>query len=77
MAEQQTSADSETHGERRVSRFSPGLFLTGLLALLISVGILVGPDHWELTSIIPAGWIMVAAAIVIGLFLVISPRKRR
>lgn len=77
MAERQTSTESRIHGERRNSRFSPGLLLTGLLALLISVWTLAGPGHWELTSIVPVGWIVVAAAIVLGLFLVISPRKRR
>ncbi|WP_459547950.1 hypothetical protein [Nocardia sp. X0981] len=77
MAEQPTSTDSTSRGGRRNRGFSPGLLISGLLALLVSAWTLLGPGHWELTSIVPLGWLVVATAIVIGLFLVVSPRKHR
>lgn len=78
MAEQTTKPQDETAGDhRRPGRFSLGLFVTGLLAVLVSVWALTGPAQWEFAAMIPVGWIIVAAAIVAGLALVISPRKRR
>ncbi|MFI5719760.1 hypothetical protein [Nocardia sp. NPDC051750] len=82
MADQQTNPQTEggcgpDGRDHRPGRFSPGLFLTGLLALLVSIWALTGPAHWEFAAMIPIGWIVVAAAIVVGVVLVISPRKRR
>lgn len=78
MADQETKPQVETPGGCAPrGGFSAGLFVTGLLALLVSIWALAGPDQWSITSMIPAGWIVVAAAIVIGVVLVISPRKRR
>ncbi|MEU1984276.1 hypothetical protein [Nocardia sp. NPDC019395] len=84
MAEQQTNPHTEAPGgcgpsgrAHRPGRFSPGLFVIGLLALLVSIWALTGPAQWEFAAMIPIGWIVVAAAIVAGLVLVISPRKRR
>ncbi|MGI5223230.1 hypothetical protein [Nocardia sp. CA-290969] len=82
MAEQTTKPQGEMFGGpagdvRRSGRFSLGLFVTGLLALLVSIWALIGPAQWEFAAMIPVGWIIVAAAIVAGLALVLSPRKRR
>ncbi|GAB2722236.1 hypothetical protein [Nocardia thraciensis] len=64
--------NSET---RRGPSFS--LLLAGLLALLVSVWAFIGPSSWPAHSIIPIGWIVVAAAIVVGIALVVSPRNRK
>ncbi|MBF6350579.1 hypothetical protein IU448_16380 [Nocardia flavorosea] len=83
MADRGTASRTETAGDcgpaGRAHRggFSAGLFVTGLLALLVSIWALAGPDQWDITSMIPVGWIIVAVAIVTGVALVISPRKRR
>ncbi|WP_280426716.1 hypothetical protein [Nocardia carnea] len=83
MAEQETkshadiSGDCGPAGQARRGGFSAGLFVTGLLALLVSIWALAGPEQWNVTSMIPVGWIVVAAAIVVGVVLVISPRMRR
>ncbi|MGW0179057.1 hypothetical protein [Nocardia sp. NPDC003345] len=71
----QTGPGCGTHGSR--GRFAPGLLIAGLLALLAGVWALAGPGNWGFASMIPIGWILVAGAIVAGLALVISPRKRR
>ena len=78
MAEQGTRPDTGTTGPSGARRegFSAGMFVTGLLALLVSIWALTGPEPWNVTSLIPVGWIIVAAAIVVGVVLVISPRKR-
>ncbi|MGQ4617992.1 hypothetical protein [Nocardia sp. R7R-8] len=52
------------------------LLIAGLLSLAISVWAFVGPASWPAASMIPIGWIVVLAAIVIGIVLVISPRRR-
>ena len=72
-----TSNDGGSAGRAHRGGFSPGLFVTGLLAMLVSIWALAAPDRWNITSMIPVGWIVVAAAIVMGVVLVISPRKRR
>ena len=68
---------SAAPGRSRRGGFSPGLFFVGLLALVLSGWALAGPNRWDLTTIVPIGWIIVAVAIVVGLVLVISPRGRR
>ncbi|MGW1743628.1 hypothetical protein ACWCPQ_33075 [Nocardia sp. NPDC001965] len=77
MAEQQTDNRPGACGRVRRGGFSPGLFFVGLLALVLSAWALVGAGRWDLTTIVPIGWIVVAVAIVAGLVLVVSPRKRR
>ncbi|MEV6321457.1 hypothetical protein AB0M45_09700 [Nocardia sp. NPDC051787] len=52
------------------------LLIAGLLALAVSVLGFIGPASWPAASMLPLGWIVVLAAIVIGILLVISPRKR-
>ncbi|NKY34295.1 DUF2207 domain-containing protein [Nocardia speluncae] len=73
----ETAGDGGPAGRDHRGGFSAGLFVTGLLALLVSIWALAGPDQWSITSMIPIGWIVVAAAIVMGVVLVISPRMRR
>ncbi|WP_327149729.1 hypothetical protein [Nocardia sp. NBC_01329] len=89
MAEQQTSHRPGRRGacgrvqdptftpSGRRGGFSPGLFFAGLLALVLSVWAMVGAGRWELTTMVPIGWIIVTVAIVVGLVLVVSPRRRR
>ncbi|MGW4631741.1 hypothetical protein [Nocardia sp. NPDC004415] len=59
---------------RRRPAFS--LLCTGLLALALSVWALLGaptPDN----GVLPIGWGVVIAASVIGLLLVLSPRRKQ
>ncbi|WP_084510200.1 hypothetical protein [Nocardia lijiangensis] len=55
---------------------SASLLIVGLLALAVSVWGFIGPAATA-GGAISFGWIVVVAAIVIGVLLVISPRKRR
>ncbi|MEU7634280.1 hypothetical protein AB0C34_30640 [Nocardia sp. NPDC049220] len=64
------STDERRHGT------SPALLIVGLLALAVSAWAFVGPVSWSSAGMIPIGWIAVLAAIVIGIILVISPRKQ-
>ncbi|BCK58499.1 hypothetical protein [Nocardia wallacei] len=64
--------NSET---RRGPSFS--MLLAGVLALLISIWAFIGPSSWPAHSIIPIGWIVVAAAIVVGIVLVVAPRRKK
>ncbi|MCX0271131.1 hypothetical protein NLM24_10525 [Nocardia zapadnayensis] len=80
MAEQQTDKRTDRRvacGHTRRGGFSSGLFFVGLLALGLSAWALAGPTQWGLTTVVPIGWIVVAVAIVVGLALVVSPRRRR
>ena len=72
MAENTRTEDPET---RRGPSFS--LLFAGFLALLVSVWAFLGPSAWPTHSIVPVGWIVVAVAIVAGIVMVISPRRRR
>ncbi|BDT85190.1 hypothetical protein GV791_27225 [Nocardia cyriacigeorgica] len=67
-------ADNQTRTQRGPS-FS--LLIVGLLAVALSVWALIGPASWPATGVISIGWIVVVTAIVVGLLLVVSPRKRR
>ncbi|WP_280318282.1 hypothetical protein [Nocardia wallacei] len=64
--------NSET---RRGPSFS--MLLAGVLALLVSIWAFIGPSSWPAHSIIPIGWIVVAAAIVVGIVLVVAPRRKK
>jgi uncharacterized membrane protein HdeD (DUF308 family) len=69
---------AETEREETTeSRRGPAasLLIAGLLSIAISVWAFIGPASWPAASMIPIGWIVVIAAIVIGILLVISPRK--
>ncbi|GAA5081163.1 hypothetical protein [Nocardia iowensis] len=65
--------------EQTESRRGPSasLLIVGLLALGVSVWAFIGPESWPTTSALPIGWIVVLAAIIIGIVLVVSPRKHR
>ncbi|MFC9433177.1 hypothetical protein [Nocardia sp. NPDC057030] len=66
---------SETTGRRRGP--SASLLIIGLLALGVSAWAFVGPEAWPATSAVPIGWIVVLAAIIVGIVLVVSPRRHR
>ncbi|WP_051022142.1 hypothetical protein [Nocardia pneumoniae] len=66
--------DENTSESRRGPAVS--LLIAGLLALAVSVWGFIGPASLPAASMLPIGWIVVLAAIVIGIVLVISPRKR-
>jgi hypothetical protein len=80
VAEQQTGTEQgprvACRRGHRGAGFSPGLFFIGLLALAVSTWALIGPG-WDFATMIPIGWVVVAVAIVVGLVLVVSPRRRR
>ncbi|MBF6212460.1 hypothetical protein IU433_18620 [Nocardia puris] len=66
------------HGELERTRErgpSASLLIVGLLALTVSTVGLIGSAA-TLGGAISFGWVVVIAAIIIGLILVISPRKR-
>ncbi|WP_431964243.1 hypothetical protein [Nocardia sp. bgisy134] len=54
---------------------SASLLIVGLLALAVSVWGFIGPTATA-SGAISFGWIVVIAAIVVGVLLVISPRRR-
>ncbi|MEV0293329.1 hypothetical protein [Nocardia sp. NPDC050710] len=56
---------------------SASLLLVGLLALAVSAWALFGPATMNSGGALSFGWVVVIAAIVVGVVLVISPRKRR
>ncbi|MGQ4597343.1 hypothetical protein [Nocardia sp. R6R-6] len=66
-------AEQNDTGEARRGP-AASLLITGLLALAVSVWGFIGAA--PTSSMLPVGWIVVLAAIVIGIVLVISPRKR-
>ncbi|WP_405167169.1 hypothetical protein OG203_19995 [Nocardia sp. NBC_01499] len=55
---------------------SASLLIIGLLALGVSAWAFVGPESWPANSVVPIGWIVVLAAIIVGIVLVVSPRRR-
>lgn len=66
----QTSVDTQ-----RRPAFS--LLITGLIALALSVWALLGAPTPENGGILPVGWGVVITAIIIGLLLTFSPRRKR
>ncbi|RMI31799.1 hypothetical protein [Nocardia stercoris] len=70
-------ADNET---RETWRRGPSLpmLLAGVLALLISVWALRGPDTWPAHHhVVHFGWIAIAFAIVVGISMVAGPSRHR
>lgn len=65
---------SETTETRRGP--SASLLIIGLLALGVSAWAFVGPESWPSSSGVPIGWIVVLGAIIVGIVLVVSPRRR-
>ncbi|MBH0777503.1 hypothetical protein [Nocardia bovistercoris] len=73
MAEEQKNSAPE-----RIRRGpSLSLLIVGLLALAVSACALAGPSTVSALTALPLGWIIVTAAIVVGVGLVLSPRGRR
>lgn len=58
-------------------RPSVALLIVGLLALGVSIWAFVGPTTMTATGVASLGWVVVIAAIVVGILLVISPRRPR
>ncbi len=56
---------------------SVSLLIVGLLALGVSIWAFIGPATMTATGVASLGWVVVIAAIVVGIFLVISPRRPR
>lgn len=52
------------------------LLLAGLVALLVSAWALAGPSAWGRLPDLHLGWLVVVAAVVVGLGLVFSPGRR-
>ncbi|UGT39574.1 hypothetical protein LTV02_26385 [Nocardia yamanashiensis] len=64
--------------DNKTSRRPPfSLLLAGLLGLGVSVWAFIGPHFWPVSGGLSLGWIVVIAAIVVGIVLVLSPRKPR
>ncbi|MGN2641527.1 hypothetical protein ACWEKT_24575 [Nocardia takedensis] len=61
---------------RRRGGPSLSMLFMGVLALAVSVLVLVGPAAVSAVTALPLGWIIVIAAIVVGIGLVISPRRK-
>ncbi|GAB4583316.1 hypothetical protein [Nocardia sp. NPDC127526] len=62
--------------DKKTRRPSFSLLLAGLLGLGVSVWAFIGPS-WPVSSGLSLGWIVVIAAIVVGIVLVLSPRKHK
>jgi hypothetical protein len=56
---------------------SVSLLIVGLLTLGVSIWAFIGPATMTATGVASLGWVIVIAAIVVGILLVISPRKPR
>ncbi|UGT53575.1 hypothetical protein [Nocardia asteroides] len=68
-------ADDTNTGTRRRPAFS--LLVTGLLALAVSMWALLGGPTPGDGGILPIGWGVVLAAIVVGLLLTFAPSRKR
>ncbi|OZF57391.1 hypothetical protein [Rhodococcus sp. 14-2470-1a] len=68
--------DTDTAEERNArTRPSALLFLSGLVALLVSVSALIGPSALESLGNVQFRWVFVVAAIVVGLALLLAPGR--
>lgn len=61
--------------DNKTRRPSFSLLLAGVLAVLVSIWAFIGPSSWP--NGLSFGWMVVITAIVVGVILVISPRKRK
>ncbi|GAB2565773.1 hypothetical protein ACFXHA_06325 [Nocardia sp. NPDC059240] len=66
---------AENKNKKRRPSF--GLLLAGVLGLGVSIWAFVGPGSWPVSGGLSLGWIVVIAAIVVGVVLVLTPRKNR
>ncbi|QLY31947.1 hypothetical protein [Nocardia huaxiensis] len=62
--------------DKKTRRPSFSLLLAGVLAVAVSVWAFIGPNSWSVSGGLSLGWVVVIAAIVVGVILVLSPRKR-
>ncbi|MBL1075080.1 hypothetical protein JK358_11815 [Nocardia sp. 2] len=62
--------------DKKTRRPSFSLLLAGVLSVLVSIWAFIGPHSWPVSGGLSLGWIVVIAAIVVGVVLVLSPRKR-
>lgn len=53
------------------------MLLMGFAALIVSAISLAGPTSWAELPSLPFGWIAVGVAVLVGLGLITSPRRRR
>jgi len=70
-------SSTETHGSPTKRGPSAALLIVGMLALGVSIWAFIGPTAMPTTGTISLGWIIVIAAIVVGILLVVAPRKPR
>lgn len=67
----------ETDQPKHTRRPSVGLLLSGLAALLVGAWALVGPDNLAALDNRQVQWLLVTAAVVVGVVLVVSPGRRK
>lgn len=61
--------------DNKTRRPSFSLLTAGLLGLAVSIWAFIGPHSWPISGGLSLGWIVVIVAIVVGIVLVLSPRK--
>lgn len=66
-----------TDTDTTTRRPSALLLLSGLAALLISAWAFIGPDHLGALGDWQFKWVLVLAAVVVGVVLVVSPGRRK
>ncbi|WP_067543968.1 hypothetical protein [Nocardia crassostreae] len=62
--------------DKKTRRPSFSLLLAGLLGLAVNVWAFIGPS-WPVSGGLSFGWIVVVASIIVGIVLVLSPRKHK
>lgn len=61
----------------KARRFSPLLFIAGVLCLAIAGSVIVGADPFDWATALPLGWIAIIGAIAVGAAMVIAPARRK
>lgn len=69
-----TDFDDSTRERRRPSA---ALLVSGLAALLVAVWAFLGTDRVQSLGDSPFKWLVVAAAVIVGIVLVVSPGRRK
>lgn len=69
-------ADDTDRTPKRRSGPSVLLLLSSIAALLVSAWALVGPFQLDFVAALDMGWILVAAAVIVGVVLVVLPGRR-
>lgn len=81
MAEYQNVDDDAPEGgntrQATGRRPAAGLLLAGLVALLVSAWSLIGPEHFQSLGGAQFRWMIVLAAVAVGLVLVFAPGRRK